>query len=174
MSGQNMGGILRRIAAGAALIAFSTWTQAAGAQQLPAEIAAPGEKEVITLHAQGAQLYECAATKNGKFAWSFREPIATLLLKGKTVGRHYAGPNWEYMDGSVVVAKAAGRAPGKTPKDIPWLKLAATSHHGKGLFSDVTTIQRINTQGGQLAGACAIVGTFNSVPYATDYVFLRK
>ena len=79
--------------------------------------------------------------------------IATLLLKGKTVGRHYAGPNWEYMDGSAVVGKVAGRAPGKTPKDIPWLKLSATSHRGKGLFSDVTTIQRINTSGGQLEGA---------------------
>jgi hypothetical protein len=30
--------------------------------------------------------------------WTLREPIATLLLDGKTVGRHYAGPNWEHMD----------------------------------------------------------------------------
>lgn len=163
--------IFRHIAAGAALLALS---MPAGAQQLPADIAAPGEKEVITLHAQGAQLYECAATKDGKFAWSFREPIATLLLKGKTVGRHYAGPNWEYMDGSVVVGKVAGRAPGKTSKDIPWLKLTATSHRGKGMFSDVTTIQRINTVGGQLEGACSTVGTFNSMPYSTEYVFLKK
>src|SRR2546421_10876903 len=38
---------------------------------------------------------------------TFREPIATLLLDGKTVGRHYAGPNWEHADGSAVVAKVA-------------------------------------------------------------------
>ena len=168
--------IFRHFAASAALIALAAtaWTQSASAQQLPADIAAPGEQEVITLHAQGAQLYECAATKDGKFAWNFREPIATLLLKGKTVGRHYAGPNWEYMDGSAVVGKVTGRAPGKTPKDIPWLKLSATSHRGKGMFSDVTTIQRINTSGGQLEGACSTAGTFNSVPYSTDYVFLKK
>ena len=163
--------IFRHIAASAALIGLST---AAWAQQLPADIAAPGETAVITLHAQGAQLYECAAAKDGKFAWSFREPIATLLLDGKTVGRHYAGPSWESVDGSAVVGKATGRAPGKTPKDIPWLKLAATSHRGKGILSDVTTIQRINTSGGQLEGACSTVGTFNSVPYAADYVFLKK
>jgi uncharacterized protein DUF3455 len=162
--------IFRHIAAGAALIAFSSSALA----QMPAEIAAPGEKEVVKLHAQGAQIYECAATKDGKFAWSFREPIATLLLNGKTVGRHYAGPNWEYMDGSAVVGKVTGRAPGKTAKDIPWLKLAVTSHRGKGMFSDVTTVQRINTSGGQLDGACRTVGTFNSVAYSTDYVFLRK
>lgn len=162
--------IFRHIAAGAAFFALSTAAWA----QMPADIAAPGETAVTTLHAQGAQLYECAAGKDGKFAWSFREPIATLLLKGKTVGRHYAGPNWEYMDGSAVVGKVSGRAPGKTPKDIPWLKLAVTSHRGKGIFSDVTTIQRINTSGGQLEGACSTVGTFNSMPYSTDYVFLRK
>jgi hypothetical protein len=161
---------IRHIAAGVALIAFSAPAWA----QMPPEIAAPGETAVITLHAQGAQLYECAASKDGKFAWSFREPIATLLLNGKTVGRHYAGPSWESMDGSAVVAKAAGSAPGATAKDIPWLKLATTSHRGKGIFSDVTTVQRVNTSGGQLEGACSTVGTFNSVPYSADYVFLRK
>jgi hypothetical protein len=161
----------RHFAAGAALLALPV---SAAAQQLPADIAAPGEKQVITLHAQGAQIYECAATKDGKFAWSFREPIATLLLNGKTVGRHYAGPNWEYMDGSTVAAKVAGRAPGKAAKDIPWLKLTATAHRGQGMFSDVITVQRINTDGGQLEGACSTVGTFNSVPYSSDYVFLKK
>jgi Protein of unknown function (DUF3455) len=160
----------RSFAASVALIALSTsaWGQ------IPADIAAPGETALFTLHAQGAQLYECAATKDGKFAWSFREPIATLILNGKTVGRHYAGPNWEYIDGSAVVGKVTGRAPGATAKDIPWLKLAATSHRGKGVLSDITTIQRINTVGGQLEGACSTAGTFNSVAYSTDYVYLRK
>ena len=146
------------------------------AQKLPAEIAAPGETAVLTLHAQGAQIYACAerAEKDGKFAWSFREPIAALLLDGKTVGRHYAGPNWEYMDGSAVVAKASGSAPGATPKDIPWLRLAVTEHRGMGILSGITTIQRINTSGGRLEGACDTVGTFFSAPYSTDYVFLRK
>jgi len=60
----------------------------------------------------------------------FREPIATLLADGKTVGRHYAGPNWEHSDGSAVVGKAAGNAPGTTANDIPWLKLEVISHRG--------------------------------------------
>jgi hypothetical protein len=160
----------RSIAASAALIALSTSAWA----QMPADIAASGETAVMTLHAQGAQLYECAATKDGKLAWSFREPIATLILNGKTVGRHYAGPNWEHMDGSAVAGKVTGRAPGKTAKDIPWLKLAVTKQRGEGVLSEVTTIQRINTSGGQLEGACSTAGTFNSVAYSTDYVFLRK
>jgi hypothetical protein len=144
------------------------------AAELPAAIAAPGEATVITLHAEGAQVYECKAGADGKLAWQFREPIATLFLDGKTVGRHYAGPNWEHMDGSAVTAKAAGNAPGATAKDIPWLKLAVSANRGSGILTGVTTVQRINTQGGKLDGACEKAGAFQSAPYAADYVFLKK
>jgi Protein of unknown function (DUF3455) len=142
--------------------------------QVPAAIAAPEEVAVATLHAEGAQIYDCKAGSDGKLAWAFREPIATLLLDGKTVGRHYAGPSWEHADGSALVAKVAGRAPGAAPKDIPWLKLEVTEYRGNGVLSGVTTIQRINTQGGALEGACDKAGAYMSVPYATDYVFLRR
>ena len=155
-------------------VVLSALLAPAWAQKLPAEVDAPGETVVVTLHAQGAQVYECRAGKDGKLAWAFREPIATLFLDGKTVGRHYAGPNWEHIDGSAVVAKVAGNAPGATPKDIPWLKLAVTQHRGKGVLSGITAIQRINTAGGVMAGGCDKAGAFHSAGYATDYVFLRK
>ena len=64
----------------------------AGATKLPDAIVAPGETLVAMFHAEGAQVYECKASADGKLAWQFREPIATLFLDGKTVGRHYAGP----------------------------------------------------------------------------------
>ena len=159
-------------------LALSVLAAAAGAgaasAQVPAAIAAPGETAVVTLHAEGAQVYECKAGSDGKLAWAFREPIATLVLDGKTVGRHYAGPNWEHMDGSAVVGKAVGNAPGKTASDIPWLKLEVTAHRGSGVFSGVSTVQRINTAGGVFTGACDKAGAFHSAPYAADYVFLRK
>jgi hypothetical protein len=141
---------------------------------LPEAIAAPGETVVLIMHAEGAQVYECKAGPDGKLGWAFREPIATLLVDGKTVGRHYAGPNWEHSDGSAVVGKAIGNAPGATPADIPWLKLEVTSHRGSGILSGVTTVQRINTKGGKIEGACDKPGTFANVPYSADYVFLRK
>jgi len=156
------------------VLPLSIFPAFAHAQSLPAAIAAPGETAVATWHAEGAQVYECKAGADGKLAWAFREPIATLLLEGKTVGRHYAGPNWEHTDGSAVTAKAAGNAPGATAKDIPWLKLEVTASRGSGVLSGVTTVQRINTQGGRLEGACEKAGTFQSAPYAADYVFLRK
>ena len=142
--------------------------------QVPDAIAAPGETLVATIHAQGAQVYECAADASGKLAWKFREPIATLLAEGKTVGRHYAGPTWELADGSAIIGKMSGRAAGTSAADIPLLKLEVVSRRGAGLLSDVVTIQRLNTKGGVAESACPQAGAFLSVPYSADYAFYKK
>src|SRR6185503_10551179 len=153
-----------------ALLLSSASVLSASAQTpLPDAIAAPGETAFLTLHAEGAQVYECKTGADGALAWAFREPIATLLSDGKTVGRHYAGPNWEYSDGSAVVAQVVGTAPGSVAMDIPWLKLAVASRRGSGVLGPVTTVQRINTVGGKLNGACYKAGTYESVPYSADY-----
>jgi hypothetical protein len=166
---------LPRTAALALLLLSGSFMRAPAAETpLPDAVAAPGETVVLSVHAEGAQVYECKAGTEGKLAWAFREPIATLLADGKTVGRHYAGPNWEHSDGSAVVGKAVGNAPGVTPDDIPWLKLEVTSRRGSGILSGVATVQRINTKGGKLDGACDKAGATKSAPYSADYVFLRK
>ncbi len=157
-----------------ALTAASLINAYAAETPQPDAVAAPGETIVLSVHAEGAQVYECKAGADGKPAWAFREPIATLIVDGKTIGRHYAGPNWEHSDGSAVVGKSIGNAPGATASDIPWLKLEVTSRRGSGVLTGVTTVQRINTQGGKLEGACDKVGSFKSAPYAAEYVFLRK
>jgi Protein of unknown function (DUF3455) len=159
----------------ASLMLLGAFASAAAAETLlPDAIAAPGETIVLSVHAEGAQIYDCKAGADGKLAWVFREPIATLLADGKTVGRHYAGPNWELSDGSAVTGKVAGSAPGATPNDIPWLKLEVVSRRGSGILTGVTTVQRINTSGGKLEGPCDKAGAYRSVPYSADYVFLRK
>jgi hypothetical protein len=160
----------------ALLLLFGLPMSAARAAEtpLPDAIAAPGETVALAVHAEGAQVYECKAASDGKLAWAFREPIATLFVDGKTIGRHYAGPNWEHGDGSAVVGKASGNAPAATAEDIPWLKLQVVSSRGSGVLTGVTTVQRINTKGGKLEGACDKAGRFKSAPYAADYVFLHK
>jgi len=142
--------------------------------QVPNSIAAPGETVVLKVHAEGAQVYECKASPDAKLAWQFREPIATLVVDGNTVGRHYAGPNWELADGSAIVGKVVGDAPGTDASDIPWLKLNVVTQRGNGTLTGVTTVQRINTQGGKLNGACDQAGKLRAMPYAADYIFLRK
>ena len=142
--------------------------------EVPDSIAARGETHVVTTQAVGAQVYECKADAAGKLSWQFREPIATLLISGKTVGRHYAGPFWEMADGSAIKAKAVGKAPGASADDIPLLKLEVVASQGKGELSGITTIQRLNTKGGKASGACGSAGTFLSVPYTADYAFFSK
>jgi hypothetical protein len=156
-----------------ALIAAFAVSAPPARADVPAAIAAPGTKPVATFHAEGAQIYECKAGNDGKLAWAFREPIAALMLDGKTIGRHYAGPTWEHMDGSAVVGKVAGNAPGASADDVAWLKLDVVNRRGSGTLADVTVVQRINTRGGALHGACEQAGALRSVPYSADYVFLR-
>ena len=156
------------------LLSGSLASAPAAETPLPDAIAAPGATVVLTVHAEGAQVYECKAGTDGRLTWAFREPIATLMADGKTVGRHYAGPNWEHSDGSAVTGKVAGSALGATPNDIPWLKLEVVSRRGSGILTGVTTVQRINTSGGKFQGPCDKAGAYRSVPYSADYVFLRK
>jgi hypothetical protein len=151
-----------------------TLTPSHVAAEVPDAIAAPGETLAATFHAEGAQVYECKADTAGKLSWQFREPIATLLVNGKTVGRHYAGPNWELADGSAVVAKVAARAPGASSQDIPLLKLEVTARRGMGQLGGITVIQRLNTRGGVAEGTCERAGAFLNVPYSADYAFYRK
>jgi len=141
---------------------------------LPEALAAPGETIVLTAHAVGMQTYECKAGTDGKLAWAFREPVATLIADDKIVGRHFAGPTWQLSDGSAVVGRVAASTPGATANDIAWLKLDVVSRSGSGMLSNVTTVQRINTVGGVLKDDCDRPGTTRGMPYTADYVFLRK
>jgi hypothetical protein len=163
----------RAFAATSILITVLAATMA-GAQVPDAIRASAGEAPMLTIHAEGAQIYECKADPAGKLAWQFREPIAVLMIEGNTVGRHFVGPDWELVDGSAVSGKVIGRAPGATAKDIAWLKLEVTAHRGAGQLSGASSIQRLNTKGGMTEGACDRSGAFLSIPYSADYVFLRK
>ena len=166
-------GIISRLATALAVAAGALSVGVARAQ-LPDAIAALDAAPLVTLHAEGAQIYECKTGSDGKLTWTFREPIASLMLDGRTVGRHYAGPTWEHVDGSSVQAKVVGNAPGATANDIPWLKLEVVERRGTGALAGADIVQRINTAGGVLHGSCERAGSLRSVGYSADYVFRRK
>jgi Protein of unknown function (DUF3455) len=46
---------------------------------VPEAIAARGEVLATTVHAVGAQIYECKPDSSGNLTWQFREPIAALF-----------------------------------------------------------------------------------------------
>jgi Protein of unknown function (DUF3455) len=57
------------------------------------------------------------------------------------------------LDGSSVVGDTTPgilqSATAPDPDSVPWLRLTAKSHGGNGLFSQVTYIQRLYTDGGK-------------------------
>lgn len=144
---------------------------------VPAAIVPAADQDLaFTLAAEGVQKYTCNGT-----AWVFVAPVADLFRSscghhGEVVATHYAGPTWEYEDGSTVVgAKVAGAT--VDPTAIPWLLLTAVSHNDvDGRMSNITSIQRLDTHGGTApATGCdaAHTGAGVDVPYTATYAFYR-
>lgn len=119
----------------------------------PEKLSPPtSEKLILQAHATGFQIYVCQPGPDpGKtFAWILKAPDAQLFdAKNAVIAKHYAGPTWKHNDGSEVVGKVESRHSGPDPNSIPWLLLTAVSHSGNGVFANVTSIQRMNTKGGQ-------------------------
>jgi hypothetical protein len=125
--------------------------QKEAAPDVPDAIQAPsGEEVVLYTHATGSQIYICQAAPDGKFSWTLKAPDAELHdRKDKVIGQHSAGPSWKLKDGSEVTGKAAAKVDALDPGSVPWLLVKVVSHSGNGLLSNVTTIQRVHTHGGQ-------------------------
>jgi Protein of unknown function (DUF3455) len=141
---------------------------------------APDAKESLRtiVPARGVQIYECRAKQDqpGAYEWVFVAPEADLFdARGNHIGRHYSGPHWEANDGSKIVGTLRERADAPAANAIPWLLLAAKSVGTNGAFSQITSIQRVNTVGGTAPqGGCAqaTTGAKARIHYTADYYFL--
>jgi hypothetical protein len=156
----------------AACVLFSS---AANGGQAPPELQPPAkERLLLQVHAKGDQIYSCN-TDGGRFSWTLKAPDAQLFSKdGKSFGKHFAGPSWRATDGSQLVGKAAVTVPSPDGNSIPWLLVTVVSRSGDGVLAHVTSIQRINTNGGKApASGCdaAHSGQDLRVPYTADYLF---
>jgi len=163
-------------------LAVATIGVPCGAQTAPPAsppLSMVGDAQVLmTIQARGVQIYVCTATpavSGGPttYAWVFKGPEADLYdSAGKKIGRHYAGPTWESVDGSKVAGKVIDSV--KSPGNVPWLLLAARSNTGSGVFGNVTYIERMLTQGGlapSTGADAAHVGQEIRIPYTATYVF---
>jgi hypothetical protein len=146
--------------------------------EVPENLRPPiAEKLSLEAQAKGVQIYECKAAANdpARFEWVFKAPEAELSdSAGKKIGKHYAGPTWESVDGSKVAGAVKAQDKGPDPTAIAWLLLTAKSTSGNGVFSQVTSIQRLKTAGGKApAGGCtqAEAGKEIRVPYTATYYF---
>jgi len=147
-------------------------------QEVPEQLKPPeGRALAAEAHAKGFQVYSCKNDGNA-YVWTLKGPDAELFDKeDKKVGRHFAGPTWEWSDHSQVTGKMMTSAPSPNADSIPWLLLAAIGHSGEGVLAHVTNIQRLNTKGGKApAGGCDATheGQETRVAYTADYFFYGK
>jgi hypothetical protein len=147
------------------------------APEVPENLKVPvGENAILRAHAEGVQIYSCAAGTDGKYAWTLKAPKAQLFdEKGKAIGEHFAGPTWKLKDGSEVTGKAAAKHDAPQSNAIPWLLITVTGHKGTGLLESITTIQRVHTEGGvaDTSAPCDVSknGAESERPYSADYYF---
>ncbi len=151
--------------AGAIAVLLAACGQGPARPEVPKNLRAPaGEEVILTAQATGVQIYVCQAGPDQKFAWVLKAPEADLTdATGKKIAHHSAGPTWKHVDGSEVTGKVIARQDAPKPEAIPWL------------FSRVTSIQRIHTQGGlpPKANTCdaSANGKESRSAYSADYYF---
>jgi hypothetical protein len=144
---------------------------------VPDNLKAPaGEELILSAHATGSQIYVCQAGADKKLSWSLKAPDAELVdAQGKKVAHHSAGPTWKHIDGSEVTGKVVAKQDAPKADAIPWLLLTAATHTGSGIFSRVTSIQRLHTAGGLPpdANSCnsSTNGKESKSAYSADYYF---
>jgi hypothetical protein len=148
--------------------------------QVPASLQAPtGQTVFLEALATGVQIYECGpkVDQPSSFEWIFRAPEASLADRsGHPLGKHYAGPTWESVDGSSVVGDLKARDAGPNPSAIPWLLLSAKTTKGSGVLSPTKSVQRVQTVGGIApAQPCTSANATQvaRVPYTATYYFYR-
>jgi hypothetical protein len=168
-----------RAAVGALLAALmlAGVVRAQAPPDVPAALRPPaGEHLILKAHATGAQVYSCTQGEQGRWQWTLKGPDAQLHdVHGALIGRHYAGPAWSYRDGSAVTGKVVAHQDAPRPDAVAWLLLSAAGHAGNGLLTSVSSIQRLNTQGGQPPPATQCDASRPNAeartPYSADYYF---
>lgn len=137
--------------------------------------AAAAEELVVQVHAEGVQVYVCEVGPDGKKSWMLKGPEAILFDNGgNAIGSHFAGPTWRHKDGSQIIGKMIARTDLPVTEAIPWLLLTVTEKSGTGVLGNVSTIQRLNTQGGKAPSTVddnAKAGDELRVSYSADYLF---
>jgi len=135
------------------------------------------QKELFRANARGVQVYTCEVGGDGSYLWVLDHPEAELMdEKGQNIGRHFAGPNWEMIDGSRVGGHIVKRQ-ASPDGSIPWMLLSSSAHSGYGMVQHAEYITRIDTKGGvpdPTACDAKHAKGLVRVPYTATYVFYRS
>ena len=132
--------------------------------------ASASEEPAFMLRANGVHVYECVAVPGG-FRWSFVAPDATLFDGTRSTATHTTPGLWEAssdrssVSGRVRATQAAGA------DNLPWVLYRVQSSGDGGLFSGVSSVQRLNTAGGVApASGCGDTTVGTERPHVQEWV----
>lgn len=133
-----------------------------------------GHEPALRLAARGVQIFRCERIGT-QYDWRFRLPEAELFdEQGRPVGRHGANFTFEHRDGSRLVGTIVANEKAPAESDLLWLLFSARGY-GKGEFSGVSYVQRVNTKGGMPPRDCSAteMNRLLRVEFSADFVFYR-
>jgi hypothetical protein len=138
------------------------------------------ELPAFRLRASGVQVYECRAllTNPDRFAWHFVAPDATLNdpASGGDVAALRSIDLWNSLVDLSSVSAVLRATQEAGSANLPWTYMRAIPTAAEGMFAGVTSIQRVNTQGGAApATGCApdTAGSEARVPFSAEYYFYK-
>ena len=143
----------------------------------PALRASNLEEAAFMLGASGVHVYECRALADGRYAWAFLNPDATLYDGTRSIGTQTSPNAWESSSDRSSVSGLVRATQPAGVDNLPWALVAARSDSSTGLFSGVTSVQRVNTSGGVAPReGCTdtSVGTEARVAFTADYYFYKR
>jgi Protein of unknown function (DUF3455) len=165
------------VTAGTLLLAASEGGGTDGPIPVPSELNPDKLSILQQVSAFGVQVYACGGKGADSVGWVLKGPDGRLFdPQNKLVGKHYAGPTWEDLQGGKVVGVARINMPASIEDAIPWLLLEVKSREGSGPFTRARAVVRMQTTGGIAPhDGCdgAHAGEERRVPYTAVYVFLK-
>ena len=140
--------------------------------------ASAAEEAAFVLSANGVHIYQCKMVDaNGRFGWVFTNPDATLYENGRSVATLKTPNLWESLSDRSSVSGVVRGTQAAGGGNLPWFAMNAQPIGDSGMFAGVTSIQRVNTQGGVApAGGCgpAADGAESRVAFSADYYFYKR
>jgi len=164
-------------AALAALPAAAALSEPAG---LGAGLRAPGnEAPAFVLSGNGVYIYQCRQSflDPNAYEWAFVAPDATLYEGTRSTARHTVVGLYESLSDRTSVSGVVLASQAVGPANLPWVLIRAQPIGEGGMFTGVSSFQRVNTNGGAApTTGCGpdTTGQEARVAYSADYYFYRR
>lgn len=135
------------------------------------------DASALKVSARGVHVYVCSppADGEGSHKWRLKGVEADLFdAAGRIVGKQLSQASWEAADKSKVTGTMIEKTRAPSCGAVPWILYEAQSTSTRGLFANMSHVQRIFTSGGKAPSKrCreSSIGSEVRVPFSATYYF---